>query len=119
MGHPTSIGKTRCFFCGKTISRNGLGFTSHMRKHVREGIAVEINKNHRNYEGIIEFHDLRRLARIGTIKTTVILDKYSFDPKIGKKIKFRYNNDNSKWLTGTVNDIDDNYIFIGLLWKMK
>ena len=34
--------KHYCFFCGKTISSNGLAKASHYRKHVREGIAKEI-----------------------------------------------------------------------------
>ena len=34
--------KHHCFFCGKTISSNGLAKASHYRKHVREGRAEEV-----------------------------------------------------------------------------
>ena len=115
MGHQTSIGKTRCFFCGKIVSRNGLGFTSHMRKHVREGIALEVGPIHHKYKGQIEFYNLRRSAKVGTIPAIIILDEYSFDPKIGRKIKFRHDCDNSKWLTGVVDDMSENCIFINLM----
>ena len=51
--------KTYCkyifHFCGKKISANGVSKASHGRKHVREGIAVEINHQHRDYRGQIEF----------------------------------------------------------------
>jgi len=33
--------KIKCPYCGMVISNNGLGWSSHMRTHVREGIAVE------------------------------------------------------------------------------
>ena len=44
-----------CPFCNKKISANGAARASHGRKHVREGIAIEINHLHRDYRGQIEF----------------------------------------------------------------
>jgi hypothetical protein len=31
----------KCPHCGKIVSSNGLGWASHMRKHVREGVLIE------------------------------------------------------------------------------
>lgn len=112
MGHQTEIGKTTCFFCGKSISRNGLGFVSHMRKHVREGIACEVKPGPFNGLDHIGFINLRRPAKIGTIPKNIILDKCNFDPKIGQKIKFREDIDGSKWINGFVDDINEQCIFI-------
>ena len=33
--------KIKCPYCEQIISSNGLGWASHMRKHVREGILIE------------------------------------------------------------------------------
>jgi hypothetical protein len=33
--------RDKCNICGKYISVNGLAQTSHLRKHVREGILIE------------------------------------------------------------------------------
>ncbi len=37
--------KSACEICGKSISENGFGYTSHMRKHVRNGEARESRDN--------------------------------------------------------------------------
>ncbi len=34
--------KVDCFFCGQRISTNGLAQVNHKRKHVREGMLVEL-----------------------------------------------------------------------------
>ena len=36
-----SWGKSECFVCGKFVSTCGLGYVSHMRKHVRQGKVEE------------------------------------------------------------------------------
>ena len=113
MGHQTEIGKTYCSFCKKIISRNGFGHTSHYRKHVREGIALEIGPNHHEYRGMLEFINLQRPAKVGTVPANILLHKWSYRPEIGKKIKFRYTNA-GEWLTGIVNDITESHIFIEL-----
>jgi len=38
--------QTNCRHCGGTHSTNGLAKASHMRKHVREGVLVEIESNY-------------------------------------------------------------------------
>lgn len=42
MAHTTPAYKTNCFICGRQISSSGLGYTSHMRYHVRRGEATEL-----------------------------------------------------------------------------
>jgi hypothetical protein len=37
------------------ITRNGIGFSAHYRKHVREGICIEIGRKHPEYRGRLEF----------------------------------------------------------------
>lgn len=34
--------KTKCYLCGFEHSRSGQAVVSHMRKHVREGVVIEI-----------------------------------------------------------------------------
>ena len=38
---PKSFHKIKCPHCNQVISSNGLGWASHMRKHVREGLLIE------------------------------------------------------------------------------
>lgn len=48
-------GKSACFVCGKLVSTCGLGFVSHMRKHVRQGKIAEnwsTDGNHREFSWI-------------------------------------------------------------------
>ena len=63
----------------------------------------------------IEFYNLQRVAKVGTIPTNIILDKWSFDTEIGRKIKFRHVHDGNIWFTGIVRDKNENCIFIDLL----
>jgi hypothetical protein len=35
-------GRTKCPFCPQMLTTNGLGYVSHMRKHVRSGAAIEV-----------------------------------------------------------------------------
>jgi hypothetical protein len=42
--------RSPCFICGQSVSNAGLGYTSHMRKHVREGRAVEIRDYYDKYD---------------------------------------------------------------------
>jgi hypothetical protein len=37
--------KSKCSICRQLISENGFGYTSHMRKHVRNGEATESRDN--------------------------------------------------------------------------
>ncbi len=113
-GDRVTYSKTYCSFCKKIITRNGLGYVSHMRKHVREGIALEIGPTHHKYSGVIEFYNLRMPAKVGNIPSNIVIDKWSYNPKIGRKIKFRYDNDNG-WINGVVDDINENCIFISLI----
>lgn len=39
--------KSPCIICGKVVSENGFWYTSHMRKHVRNGEAKEVRDNPR------------------------------------------------------------------------
>ena len=48
--------KKICFFCGRSISANGLAQASHGRRHVREGIAEEIGYFSKEYRGCVEFN---------------------------------------------------------------
>lgn len=43
--------RSSCFICGQLISNAGLGYVSHMRKHVRRGEATE----HRVYYGKYDY----------------------------------------------------------------
>jgi hypothetical protein len=52
-----AYGRSNCFICGKRVSSAGLGYVSHMRKHVREGRATEEYSGeypygHYNYEAL-------------------------------------------------------------------
>ena len=38
----SAYSKVDCFFCGQSISSNGLAQVNHKRKHVREGMLVEL-----------------------------------------------------------------------------
>jgi hypothetical protein len=38
----SAYSRVKCFFCEKGISSNGLAQTNHKRKHVREGMIVEL-----------------------------------------------------------------------------
>jgi hypothetical protein len=38
----SAYSKVDCFFCGQRISSNGLAQENHKRKHVREGMLVEL-----------------------------------------------------------------------------
>lgn len=48
---PRAWGAYPCEFCGKRISTNGLGHSSHMRKHVRNGEATETLREFRDTNG--------------------------------------------------------------------
>jgi hypothetical protein len=41
--------RVKCFFCEKGISSNGLAQTTHKRKHVREGMIVELEYTGKDY----------------------------------------------------------------------
>ena len=41
--------RLKCFFCEKGISSNGLAQTNHKRKHVREGMLVELRYTGKDY----------------------------------------------------------------------
>lgn len=112
MGHITEIGKTICFFCKKEVSRNGFGFTSHMRKHVREGIAFEIGMSHPEYKERLEFINLRYRAKVGTIPCVIVFDK-PYKLEIGKKVSFRYE-EGGKYMSGIITDINIPCIFLEL-----
>jgi hypothetical protein len=55
MACQNTYSKTNCHFCKKLISNNGAARTSHFRAHVRKGEAFEINKEHPEYRGQLEF----------------------------------------------------------------
>ncbi len=40
-GKAIAYGRSSCFICGKMVSSAGLGYVSHMRKHVRSGEVTE------------------------------------------------------------------------------
>ena len=103
-----------CSYCGKVTSASGFPKVSHYRKHVREGIALEIGPTHHEYRGLLEFLNLQRSAKVGTIPANILLHKWSHRPEIGRKIKFRYSNA-GEWLTGIVDDINESCIFIELM----
>ena len=108
--------KTICFFCGKILSRNGLAMASHGRKHVREGIAEEIEYGHRDYRDCVEFIPAKRF-KIGTHPAAVVIvhmSKYQIY-KVGKKIKFKEPSDGSKWQNAIIKEIDGNCIFLELM----
>lgn len=66
MAEQSTYGKTCCHFCGKYVCSNGFARVSHFRKHVREGIAFEIGRDHPDYRGQLEFvnptYELERQA---------------------------------------------------------
>jgi len=43
---PRAMSRTACRTCGQQVSTNGLAKASHARKHVREGLLVEIESNY-------------------------------------------------------------------------
>jgi len=110
MGHKTGIGKTCCFFCQKVISRNGLGFTSHMRKHVREGIAHEVRRS----DGTLNFLNLRYYVKVGTMPGEMVLFRDPYGIAIGRKVSFRYDIADP-WQTGIIDEVCDHVIFITLM----
>lgn len=85
---------------------------AHGRKHVREGIAFELNYNHPEFRGVIEFVNLRYRAKVGTIPCTIVF-KEPYELKKGKRVLFRYDNEN-KYMSGIITDIDIPCIFIKL-----
>ena len=45
----SAYSRVKCFFCEKGISSNGLAQTNHKRKHVREGVIVELRYTGKDY----------------------------------------------------------------------
>jgi hypothetical protein len=45
----SAYSRVKCFFCEKGISSNGLAQTNHKRKHVREGMIVELRYTGKDY----------------------------------------------------------------------
>jgi hypothetical protein len=51
--------KIKCPYCEQIISSNGLGWASHMRKHVREGILIERRDGRRRlYFDLVDQKDI-------------------------------------------------------------
>lgn len=50
---PRAMLRHECFHCGQRVSTNGLAKASHMRKHVREGLLVEMRSTR---SGIYSYH---------------------------------------------------------------
>jgi hypothetical protein len=46
---PSAYSRVKCFFCEKGISSNALAQTNHKRKHVREGMIVELRYTGKDY----------------------------------------------------------------------
>ncbi len=113
-GEQPTYDKQRCFWCGKIITRCGFGAVSHFRKHVREGLVFEINYRHPEYRGVIEFRNLRHSVKVGTMPKMIIFKEY-YKLKNDLKVSFRYDYDGSKWLTGIIDDYNENCIFINLM----
>jgi hypothetical protein len=55
MAKQSTYSKEVCHFCGRVISRNGLGRAKHYRTHVKSGEALEIHDTHPEYRGKLEF----------------------------------------------------------------
>ena len=45
----SAYSKVDCFFCGQMSSTNGLAQVNHKRKHVREGMLVELEYRGKDY----------------------------------------------------------------------
>jgi hypothetical protein len=45
----SAYSRVKCFFCEKGISSSGLAQTNHKRKHVREGMIVELRYTGKDY----------------------------------------------------------------------
>lgn len=82
----------------------------HMRKHVREGICLEICSWRTEHKR--EFINVRHYAKVGTQPAIIIFKEwYVLTPAI--HVEFRYENDN-KWLKGIITDVNKSCIFINL-----
>jgi hypothetical protein len=71
----SAYSRVDCFFCGQRISTNGLAQESHKRKHVREGMLVELEYTGKDYrpnsfirpdhaEAMLKTGYYRRVARL-------------------------------------------------------
>jgi hypothetical protein len=71
----SAYSRVKCFFCEKGISSNALAQTNHKRKHVREGMLVELRYTGKEYrtnsfirpdhaEAMLKTGYYRRVARL-------------------------------------------------------
>jgi hypothetical protein len=49
---PRTYARRLCLYCGEQVSTNGMAHASHMRKHVRDGILVEMETTLRDYQSL-------------------------------------------------------------------
>lgn len=79
--------KTECFHCGMKVTTNGMGRASHMRKHVREGLLVEVEGRPESWLDMLRFTQYVTpaqarvlLAKTGSITYVVIAGDMGTEP---------------------------------------